>query len=117
MKYRVIEAHQGPDRSFLSLEKGELVAVGKPYEGPEGWPDWVWCVSDAGGEAWVPIPFLEKLGDGTARAIEDYCSRELDAGEGDEVVGEQETCGWVWCVRERDGTSGWVPREKLEPFL
>jgi hypothetical protein len=115
MKYRVIEAHRGPDRPPLSLRQGEKITVGETYKGPEGWPDWVWCVSGAGVGAWVPLPFLEKLGDETARAIENYCSRELDAEEGDAVLGERETCGWVWCVQEHDSASGWVPREKLEP--
>ncbi len=114
MKYLVIEAHRGPDRPPLFLRKGDGVTVGETYKGPEGWPDWFWCVSVAGVGAWVPLPLLEKLGDGTARAVEDYCSRELDVAEGDEVTGARETCGWMWCVRERDGASGWVPREKLE---
>ncbi len=115
MRYRVIEAHRGPDRPPLSLRQGERVALGKTYDGPEGWPDWVWCVSDAGLGGWVPLPFLEGLGDGTARAREDYFARELDADEGDGLAGERETCGWVWGVRERDGAPGWIPREKLEP--
>jgi hypothetical protein len=114
MKYLVIEAHRGPDRPPLYLRQGERVAVGETYKGPESWPDWVWCVSVAGLGAWVPLPFLEKLGDGTALAREAYDSRELDADKGDEVTGARETCGWVWCVRGRDGASGWVPREKLE---
>jgi hypothetical protein len=115
MKYLVIEAHRGADRPPLFLRQGEQVAVGETYKGPEGWPDWIWCVSGAGLGAWVPLPLLEELGDGTARTIEDYCSRELEAETGDEVTGVRETCGWVWCVRERDGASGWVPCEKLEP--
>jgi hypothetical protein len=115
MKYRVIEAHRGPDRPPLTLRKGDHVTVGETYKGPEGWPDWAWCVSDAGIGAWVPLPFLETFEKGAARALADYSSRELDAEEGDEVTGARETCGWVWCFREHDGTSGWVPREKLEP--
>lgn len=113
MNYRIIEAHRGPDRPPLFLRRGEQVAVGETYKGPESWPDWVWCVSGAGLGAWVPLPFLEDLGDGTARAREDYDSRELDAERGDEVSGERETCGWVWCVRGRDGASGWVPSDTL----
>ncbi len=115
MRYRVIEAHRGPDRPPLSLSQGERVSMGKTYDGPEGWPDWVWCVSGAGLGAWVPLPFLELLGDGTARAREAYDARELDADEGDVLAAERETCGWVWGVRERDSAPGWIPREKLEP--
>jgi hypothetical protein len=29
--------------------------MGETYKGPENWPDWVWCVSDAGIGAWVPL--------------------------------------------------------------
>lgn len=114
MRYRVIEAHRGPDRPPLALQPGESVTLGAPYKGPEGWPDWIWCVSGAGTGAWVPLPVLEKTGEGTARAREAYDSTELDAEAGDEVAGLREMCGWVWCVREGDGASGWVPREKLE---
>ncbi len=117
MRYRVIEAHTGPDRPLLSLRPGERVTVGETYKGPEGWPDWVWCVSEAGIGAWVPLPILETTGEGTALAREAYDSRELDVEGGDEVTGERETCGWLWCARERDGASGWVPREKLEALI
>ncbi len=113
MKYRVNGQHRGPDRPSLSLQPGERVTLGGSYKGPEAWPDWVWCISAAGVGAWVPLPILEKTGEGAARAREAYDSRELDAEEGDEVTEERETCGWLWCVRERDGASGWVPREKL----
>ena len=116
MRYRLTEAHRGPDRPDLSLDAGERVALGETYKGPEGWTDWIWGVSGAGVGAWVPLPFLERLGDGTARAVEAYCSRELDAEAGDEVDGGRESCGWTWCVRDRDGASGWVPREKLSPL-
>ena len=114
MKYRLIARHRGPDLPPLFLLPGERVAAGETYAGPEGWPDWVWCVSDAAVGGWVPRPFLEEHGDGTARVREAYDARELDAEEGDEVTGDRETCGWLWCIRERDGASGWVPREKLE---
>jgi hypothetical protein len=116
MKYRAVEAHRGPDRPALTLAAGERLVLGEVYHGPEGWPDWIWGVSETGLGAWIPIPFLERLGDGTARAVEAYCSRELDADPDDVVAGGREACGWVWCVRERDGASGWVPREKLEPL-
>jgi len=116
MRFRVIEAHRGPDRPRVVLRPGEPVRLGETYEGPEGWPDWIWCVNDAGIGGWVPIPFLERTGEDTGRAREAYDSTELDAEAGDIVAGGRETCGWVWCARERDGAAGWVPREKLEPL-
>jgi SH3-like domain-containing protein len=115
MKYRVIEAHRGPDRPPLSLRQGEHVTLGATYAGPEGWPDWIWGVSGAGVGAWIPLPVLEKTGKGTALAREAYDSTELDTEVGDDVAGSREMCGWAWCVRDGDGASGWVPLEKLAP--
>ncbi len=112
--YRVIQAHTGPDRPPLHLRPGERVTLGRTYDGPEGWPDWIWGESGSGVGAWVPLPVLEKAGDGTALARVAYDSTELEAREGDEVQGREETCGWVWCVRDGDRAAGWLPREKLE---
>jgi hypothetical protein len=113
MRFVVTEAHRGSVHAPLLLKKGDLVSMGETYKGPENWPEWVWCVSAGNIGAWVPLQILEKREDGTAVALEDYSSNELDADEGDAVTGTRETNGWLWCVRARDGVSGWVPRDKL----
>jgi hypothetical protein len=113
MRFVVTEAHRGPVHAPLSLKKGDLVSVGDPHKGPENWPDWVWCVSSGNTGAWVPLQILERHEDGTATALEDYSSRELNVEPGEILTAAIERNGWMWCISEKCGESGWVPSNKL----
>jgi hypothetical protein len=98
MKFVVTEVHRGPVHAPLSLKKGNLVSVGETYKGPGNWPDWVWCVSDAGIGAWVPLQILERRDDGTAIALEGYSSRELSVEPGEILTAAIERNGWMWAL-------------------
>jgi len=113
MRFVVTEAHRRSVHAPLSLKKGDLVSVGETYKGPENWPEWAWCVTGENAGSWIPLQVLECREDGTAVALEDYSSSELDADEGDAVTGTRETNGWLWCISEKCGESGWVPSNKL----
>jgi hypothetical protein len=114
-EYVVIEAHRGPEHGPLELSRGDRVFVKDAYQGPEDWPDWVGCVVPGKPEAWVPLQILDKRADGTATVCEDYSSRELVAAKGDVVHEIRILNGWMWVVRPKDGSDGWIPLEKLRP--
>lgn len=42
-----------------------------------------------------------------------YTTKEMTVAVGDTVIGYTELNGWIWCVRESDGQSGWVPKNCL----
>ena len=113
MRFVVTEAHRGPVHAPLSLKKGDLVSVGETYKGPENWPGWVWGVSAGNIGAWVPLRILECREDGTATALEDDSSQELNVEPGEILTAAMERNSWMWCISEKCGESGWVPSNKL----
>ena len=113
MRFVVTEAHRGPVHAPLSLKKGDLVSVGEIYKGPESWPGWVWCVTGENAGGWIPLQILECREDGTATALEDYSSRELNVEPGEILTATMERNDWMWCISEKCGESGWVPSNKL----
>lgn len=53
------------------------------------------------------------LGNGSARALECYTARELDTRINERLVASRHLNGWLWCLREAGGESGWVPAQSL----
>jgi hypothetical protein len=98
MRFVVTEAHRGFVHAPLSLKKGDLVSMEETYKGPENWPEWVWCVSFGNTGAWVPLQILECREAGTATALEDYSSRELNVEPGEILTAAIERNGWMWAL-------------------
>ncbi len=111
--YRVVTAHRSEYPNPISFDAGTLLQLGERYDGPEDWQDWYFCRTDAHPGGWVPLSILELLGDGNARVLERYTARELDTRINERLVASRHLNGWLWCLREASGESGWVPAQSL----
>ena len=109
-RYRAAADHQRSYDVPLVLVPGERVTV---IRRDTAWPDWFWCINGEGLSAWVHDEILVRHGDGAAEVRRSYSSMELSVAAGDELVGDQELGGWVWC-RDEHGNEGWVPSANLE---
>jgi hypothetical protein len=112
--YLVIQGHTSEYPEPITFAKGAPLAVGEKYEGPEGWDNWLFCVTPGQKGGWVPAQIIEIINDNTARAREDYTARELNAREGDVLLGTTTLNGWVWCKSTDTLESGWVPLANLQ---
>ena len=111
--YLVIQAHASEFPAPMRVRKGDRVAVGERYDGPEGWPDWYLCTPADQEAGFVPAQFLDRHADGSATMLEDFTNKELDVAQGEILRGERELNGWVWVVRLIGEEAGWVPLENL----
>lgn len=98
----------------ISFEAGTRLRVGQRSEGSQGWVDWFLCSAPGQEDGWVPLQVLEFIDETTAIAKEHYTARELDVDVGELLRCTRTLNGWAWCVRERDGASGWVPLNSVE---
>lgn len=116
MRYEVIKEHRSHYPNPITLSKGQSVLLGKKYEGPENWNNWIFCYTlDGSLEGWVPEQIIqseEKIG----LILEDYTAKELDVDVGEIVVGTKEWNGWIWCEKRNGSDSGWIPRANLRPL-
>ena len=113
MKYIVIKRHKSNYPDPIILEKGEKVKLGQKYDGPEDWPNWLYCYKlDSSKEGWVPEQNIRKIGEyGIVK--EDYTAKELNVEEGEQVEGKTELNGWIWCRRNKNCEEGWIPKSNL----
>ena len=114
MKYIVIKAHRSEFPAPITFSKGDLLVIGEEYVGPENWNNWYFCKSPKQQEGWVPKQLIEWTGEGSGVALADYTAKELDVDENDILTAGQELNGWVWCSRQAQNDSGWVPIENLK---
>lgn len=112
-RYLVVQAHISEFPEPMLVRKGDRVAVGERYDGPEGWPDWYLCTPTDQQAGFVPAQFLDRHADGSATMLEDFTNKELDVAQGEILRGERELNGWVWVVRLIGEEAGWVPLENL----
>ncbi|PWF23046.1 SH3 domain-containing protein [Corticimicrobacter populi] len=115
MRYIVVRPHRSEYPDPIRLVIGDVFVIGECYEGPESWDDWFFCTLPGHPGGWVPSQVIERQDDGMGRALEDYCARELDIDTGDILDGGRMLNGWIWCRRNADGESGWVPQDNLKP--
>ncbi|MFD2172105.1 SH3 domain-containing protein [Tumebacillus lipolyticus] len=116
MKYEITKSHRSNYPNPITLSKGQVVRVGKRYEGPENWPDWLYCTTlDQTLKGWVPEQIIRQEQE-VGVILEAYTAKELDVEVGEAVVGSQELNGWVWCQKLSDGEEGWVPQENMSPL-
>lgn len=111
--YVVVTAHRSEYPDPIGFDAGTLLQLGERYDGPEDWQDWYFCRTDAHPGGWVPLSILELLGDDSARALEGYTARELDTRINEHLVASRHLNGWLWCLREVSGETGWVPAQSL----
>ncbi|MCD9085607.1 SH3 domain-containing protein [Stenotrophomonas sp. SY1] len=112
-QYLVIRGHTSQYPKPISFAKGATLVVGKKYEGPEGWDNWLFCDTPGQEGGWVPAQIIEIIDGNVAHALEDYTARELDVKEGDLLLGMSILNGWVWCENSTTSKSGWVPLANL----
>jgi hypothetical protein len=113
MKYRVIESHLNDNLNPLVIKKGTQVKVGESSDINGKWPNWIYCFSlDDKGEGWTPIQIIEVENE-FGYVLEDYSAVELECSADELVNGGLELNGWVWCTKQNECESGWLPKEKL----
>ncbi|KUZ69584.1 ligand-binding protein SH3 [Burkholderia ubonensis] len=114
MNYVVTKPHRSEYPNPIRLNKGDPFVIGEKDQGPEGWDNWFFCTAPGQAGGWVPLQVIERLADGTGRALEDYTARELDVDAGETLIGFRILNGWVWCERLSCDDAGWVPLRNLE---
>lgn len=97
------------DRSPLSIQAGDTVAVG-PRD--KSWPGWIWVSTEDGRGSYVPEDILEVNG-GSAEVLTGFSSRDLSVQQGEKVAALREVSGWLWC-RNAAGEEGWLPEFVLK---
>ncbi|PCE34009.1 SH3 domain-containing protein [Burkholderia ubonensis] len=114
MNYVVTKPHRSEYPNPICVKKGDPFVIGEKYQGPEGWDDWFFCTTPGQAGGWVPLQVIDRLPDGTGRALEDYTARELDVDTGEMLIGSRTLNGWVWCERLSRDEAGWVPLRNLQ---
>ena len=114
-KLIVTAEHRSEYPRPITFEAGTRLAVGERSEGSQGWVDWFLCSTPGQEDGWVPLQVLEFIDEKTALARNSYTARELDVDVGDVLEALHTLNGWAWCVRARDGASGWVPLNNVAP--
>lgn len=107
---RVIRSYQSTSTDPIVMKEGDRLQV---EDKPTDWDGWVWCLHSSGKNSWVPGIYLNREGNNTALALQDYNATELSVREGQELEIFNEVAGWYWC-RNGDGKSGWVPAENIK---
>jgi hypothetical protein len=106
--YRVISDYQAAYPDPLVITAGEELTIAvKESE----WRGWLWCTNQSGDSRWVPEAYVRRQGN-VCIALRDYDAAELSVRAGEELVGDREESGWIWCTN-RAGQSGWVPAQNL----
>jgi len=116
MDYEVIKEHRSNYPNPITLSKGQSVILGKKYDGPEDWDNWVYCSTiDGSQEGWVPEQIIQAK-EGVGVVLDDYTAKELNVEVGETVVGIRVLNGWIWCEKANGKESGWVPKDHLKPL-
>ena len=95
----------------IAVRAGETLALSGREDLWDG-HRWLWAMSGAGAEGWVPDSLLRGPADPVA--LWDYTAQELTCDAGQRLTGITEMNGWVFC-KTQDGAEGWVPRRNLHP--
>lgn len=117
LQYIVIATHRSEYPDPITLSAGQPLHVGEKYEGPEGWDNWYFCTVFGQAGGWVPAQVIAFGADGSGRATEAYCARELDVDPGERLHGTRALNGWVWCERLASTEAGWVPTSHLQAMV
>ncbi len=116
MDYLVIKEHVSNYPDPIQLNRGDFVTVLERYVGPEGWNNWMSCISTKSGKkGWVPEQLIElesKTEKGTA--TQDYNANELSVQPSELVKVIEKLNGWVWCQHSITQELGWLPLNVLE---
>lgn len=111
--YLVVQSYENENADPIELKIGDSVKLIEKSNDNGPWANWIYCVSDRTGKAgWTPIQILQIEGE-TGVSTAEYIAKEMTVAEGDVLTGDHELNGWLWCIREADGESGWVPKNCL----
>lgn len=112
-EYIVVKNHENENPDPIELLAGDTVRLGEKSNDNGPWANWIYCTSDRTQKSgWTPVQIIRTEGDKTVAAV-DYKAREMTVAAGEALLGDHELNGWLWCVRESDGQSGWVPKDCL----
>ena len=104
--------HRPYDDSII-LKIGDLLEI---EDRKTHYENWIWAVKQDGEKGWVPESYVERLSASTAKAIRNYCSRELAVKKGDLVEITNNINGWAE-VKRADGDIGWIPETIMGDHL
>lgn len=107
---RTLAAHRAPEHPAIQVAAGDMVTLGQR---DTEWPQFVWATLGNGLGGWIPALLFDNT-QGTASALADYDTRELDVEAGEILVLHREFAQWWW-AENRHGQTGWVPERVLEP--
>ena len=114
--YIVIQEYENSNPDPIQLNIGDVVTLGEKSSDDGAWANWIYCVSHKTGKSgWTPVQALQ-INESVGIATKDYHAKELTVSIGDIMIGDYELNGWIWCLREKDGESGWVPKDCLNPI-
>lgn len=114
MDYIVIMEHVSNYPDPIKLTSGDLIMVIERYVGPEGWDNWISCISIKSGKmGWVPEQII-RIESENAYVIKDYEATELTVQPGVKVREIEKLNGWVWCQNYDSSEIGWLPLNILE---
>ena len=106
---RVVVSHRAPDRPAIQVARGETVTLG---DRDRDWPQFVWTTIAEGHGGWMPAAIFD-ADHGSATAMSDYDTRELDADSDEILVLHYELAQWWWAENSK-GLQGWIPARALE---
>ncbi len=113
MTVTVFSDYANDDPNPIELQVGDTVQVGEESNPNGPYPNWIFCTSDRTGyQGWVAKHVLAVEGS-VGKALDDYTSKEMTVAAGDEVQPLRELNGWYWCLRPKDGETGWVAKDNL----
>lgn len=112
--YIAIQEYENSNEDPIELKIGDSVILGEKSDDNGDWANWIYCISNRTKKAgWTPVQILQ-IDAETGVATADYIAKEMTVSVGDILIGDNELNGWLWCIREADGESGWVPQNCLE---
>jgi hypothetical protein len=103
--------YEDHDSDPLFLQPGDVVRAGAA---DQTWPGWVWASDAAGRDGYVPQEILERLEDGSCRALAAFDPTVLTVRRGERLESLRQIHGWHWCRNGR-GEEGWVAGYLLRP--
>ena len=95
----------------IRLEAGQEITSG-PAD--REWPGWIWATDSDGRNGYVPLEYLEPLGEDRWAALQEFDPTVLKIKRGDNITSRQHIHGWHWCENE-SAEQGWVAGYLLKP--
>ena len=113
MKYQVIKRYKSEFSNPIIIFKGDRFTISKKYNGYGASDDWYFCETQNHIKGLVPKQVIKWLSDNEGEARVNYFAKEMDADEGEVLIGIKVLNGWIWCQKPSSKEEGWIPVENL----